>query len=803
MTTAGPSASTPWFALLVVLAMLALAFPLPTGSTHVPAPPTGVAPSPAHVFPSVVAPTGGAPVPAAHLRTFSFGWLQGYIFYSPPDPPNYLFGLGTVSAVDNPLKNTTWFGGQGYGGLSNVTLSYDNGTPQGCQCWWYPNVPHGLTPRSNSSFGTYTAGGFMVLFGGVTNLGTNAVTNQTWLFWVANQTWQNVTKAQAPPGRENAAFAVDEQDGFALLQGGIDPSYRSGGVTGTVIWNDSWELNLTTLNWTLLAPSGSPPALYASSMIWSTVGDEFVLNGGCSIDFCSGLTWYYSPVTSSWSQLQVTGAVPSARGSSSFVWDPVDNVSILFGGFQLGTAGLVPLGDSYTLDPATRDWEAVSATGGPNASYGAASAFADYPGCIGMWVIGGSPTITQGPPGNASLLVPSSTPGGLDCYGVFSGGGPPPQPCSNDNGSVSVLVRDAATRLPIPNATLNVQGSCGQSVLTTDKTGHVSITERSPDVVNITTSSPGYHSSHEQFSLTGRAGQRFTIELTRLPTASVRVFSLSTVAGLSPLGGASVVLGGVVVLGTTDALGWVNSSALNSASSTPILTASAPGHSSSSQSIVVPYTGVVYANATLLSDGGLDIRVVDNATGGPVANSSGMLTIVEATGGNSSNFLPDALGWYNVSLPQGNYSVSATAPGYFPNSTKSPVFLPWLATQTVDINLTLVYGADVHVYARDANVSGPVPNASVTFGRALPMITDRHGWANASDILPPGKLGIKVEAWGYYPNRTVVLITYFLVLPRLVINLTPAPPCSGYADCPPKTNNTNGPPAFALLPPPG
>ncbi|MCI4336321.1 MAG: hypothetical protein L3K17_03875 [Thermoplasmata archaeon] len=739
-------------------------------------------------------PAGAAPS-ASSLA--SLEWTTATIFYGASDPSGYLFGQGSVMAVDNGIQNTTSFGGEAVAGLSNITLVWNNGT---VGYWSYAASLTDPSPRENSSFQSYEPGGLAVLFGGLVNLHTQETTNDTWVYWFVNQTWENLSARLSPPARENAAFAIDPTDGVGLLEGGIDPDYVNGHSTGSVLWNDTWQINLTTLNWTPVAATGSPPPMFGASMVWDPILARFVLFGGCDASGCTNDVWTYAPGSAHWNLTGPTGTVPTGRGSASFVWDPFDNVTLLFGGFTTGATGFTALGDTYALSSAATSWSAIGATGGPPPTYDAASAFSDYPGCRGMWVQGGSPALT-GVVYNDYLLAPVSEPP-PNCFTPIGGstGGGPPAKCSNASALVTIQVLDAASGTGLPGSNVEISGSCGQSAGVTGAAGFLNLSDAAPDLLTVTAAHADFHGGFTNATLTGRPGQVIRLSLVPLPELHAHVVGVSS-AGTATLVGATVAAGAILV-GNSSATGWVNTSAPPSLNGSLTVSASAVDYSTAATTIVLPYTGAIYANLSLQAYGPIEVRIVDGLTGAPLAHVPARLGFVDPLGANSTLFMTDSHGWYNASLRAGNYSVSEAIPGYFANQTGTPVYHGWIQPTVIVVGAVPQYGADVQVRVLNGVLGTPVPNATVTFGGSTEVLDDGAGWANATDVGPPGFLNVSASAPGFYPNATTVTIEPYLVL-AFVIHLAPAPPCSAFAACPPAISPPAKLVAFSFLPPPG
>jgi hypothetical protein len=172
-----------------------------------------------------------------------------------------------------------------------------------------------------------------------------------------------------------------------LFDSGSDRMMVFGGATGypSPCVNDYHVLkNANTkggsLSWALVTPSGTPPtprALHAS--VYDSVTNAIIIFGGYN---CK--TTYYNDVwvlkdandvtgQPSWTQLAPTGTIPSARESSSAVYDSANNALIVFGGDAGGSQNFA---DIWVLSNAngtggTPAWtQLVPSNHGPSARSG-------------------------------------------------------------------------------------------------------------------------------------------------------------------------------------------------------------------------------------------------------------------------------------------------------------------------------------------------------------------------------------------------------------------------------------------------
>ena len=137
--------------------------------------------------------------------------------------------------------------------------------------------------------------------------------------------------------------------------------------TGTR-FNDAWTLDLTeTQGWTLLAPSGTPPAgRFDHAAIYDPVAQRLIVFGGWNgsgvyFSGVSQLSLAGSPV---WSTIAATGVSPAPRSGHTAVYDAARNRMLVFGGISGGTV----FNDVRALSlGATPAWTLVTPSGAPPA----------------------------------------------------------------------------------------------------------------------------------------------------------------------------------------------------------------------------------------------------------------------------------------------------------------------------------------------------------------------------------------------------------------------------------------------------
>ncbi|MCI4323609.1 MAG: hypothetical protein L3K03_06280 [Thermoplasmata archaeon] len=748
----------------------------------------------------------GSPSPAPISQPLAtppddFDWGLGYWYYNGSAPANFM-GEGARMVVDNSRGNLYVFGGEGSTGLTSDTWDYNVSEQSVDQVGTSPSP----SPRTNASFESAPQSDFAVLFGGLSDLTTQTTSNDTWIFYYSNTTWFNVTHPLAPPARESAAFAVNDSAGAgsALLEGGWTPKTSLDGGTASVLWSDTWSLNLTSFNWTLLHPAHAPPPMFGAGLLWQNATDRYDLFGGCSYS-CSAALWTYaSPgvgAAATWQTVSTEGAAPSPRAAEAWAWDGEDQLAVAWGGFTWSPSGPTALGDGFFLSPSGgNSWSPVPTANGPGPRFDAPAAWADFPGCVGLNLNGGNVALNA-PPTNYSILQPVGTPSNDCLENEYTGGGsPPPPPCQGFNGTLSLRVTDKLTGAPIAGATVTVVGryACISNALTTNAAGYLNESLAAPDFLNITVNAVGYRGAaltDRPFPSNVTTFENFT--LLPLPSLHIRAWGRTESAGTSPLPGTVISAEGSE-LGTSNASGWVNASAVDLANgSKVVISGTHPGWFGNSTTVIVPDVGPVEGNVTLLEGGALAVEAVDATTGLALAGAVGSLTDNDTGGGNPVHFATTASGWWNQSeLVAGNYSVALSVTGYVPKVAS--VFHPWLVTTTVVVRLSPEVGAQVGIDLRNAQTGLPIADGQVTFGSLGQSSTDAAGWANFSGLKPPGNYFLTAAASGYVGNNTYVTIEYGSILTK-ELNLTPISVCDNPAGC---GTPAVGPPAasFGFLP---
>jgi hypothetical protein len=214
----------------------------------------------------------------------------------------------------------------------------------------------------------------MIIFGGLETF-TNTDLNDLWLGKTAtnlNDSFSALTPTGTPPqGRYGHVATYDSvSNRMTIFGGGL-------GLPAPCA-NDVWILDAANgrsgaPNWIAVTASGTAPAarIYSGGAYDPNSNSLIVFGGSdCSTGYFNDV-WVLSNAngevgTPAWTQLTPSGTPPAARESGSVVYDPTNNVLMVYG----GDAGGSPFGDVWTLSNAngsggTPTWTQLSPTGTP------------------------------------------------------------------------------------------------------------------------------------------------------------------------------------------------------------------------------------------------------------------------------------------------------------------------------------------------------------------------------------------------------------------------------------------------------
>jgi hypothetical protein len=218
----------------------------------------------------------------------------------------------------------------------------------------------------------------MIIFGGLPDAYLTTQ-NLNDVFWLSNaagtgrsMAWQAVNPTGPAPAKRSGASAVYDSTNSRMVVFG-------GGLGRTSpCENDTWVLGNAngtagTPAWSSLTPSGSaPPVRWSHAAVYDPGSNRMIVFGGngCfEADYND--VWVLTNAnglggTPTWTQLSPAGTPPSQRAYMPAVYDPTNNIMIVFGGSN--EFGSTPLNDVWTLSNAnglggTPQWTQLNPAG--------------------------------------------------------------------------------------------------------------------------------------------------------------------------------------------------------------------------------------------------------------------------------------------------------------------------------------------------------------------------------------------------------------------------------------------------------
>lgn len=224
-----------------------------------------------------------------------------------------------------------------------------------CATWEPLASTGGPGARSRQAAALDAAGHRMLVFGGRSSMGFGAYVNyaDVYAFDLDANTWSPLaTTGSGPSPRSSATAVVDAAKNRLLVFGG---NTSTSGLTLTGV-GDLYALDLATGAWTAIAATGAPsPRLYHAAGI---VGHEMVVYGGTpnfSGPFLDDAL-AFDLVTDTWRTVSASGG-PEARFGASLVPDDIHGRALVFGGHDGTAAG--NRNDAWALTLATGVWSTV------------------------------------------------------------------------------------------------------------------------------------------------------------------------------------------------------------------------------------------------------------------------------------------------------------------------------------------------------------------------------------------------------------------------------------------------------------
>ncbi|HKQ58955.1 MAG TPA: kelch repeat-containing protein, partial [Candidatus Eisenbacteria bacterium] len=259
---------------------------------------------------------------------------------------------GYAGASYDPVRDRlVIFGGSDPGARNDAWALPLGGSPA-----WVVLAPEAGPPPGRSGHITIydPAQDRLVTFGGV---GTGGRLGDTWGLDLAAPEWSLLAPWLSPPSPRDGHTAIDDplRDRM-LVFGGHDGFIKS----------DVWAAPYSGgQGWTQLGPQGSAPQRWGHTAIYDPPRDRMVVFGGHDggIGQRSNVFALSLAGTPTWTELQPTGPVPTARMYHTAIYDPLRDRMLVFGGLS-GTG--IQFNDVWALSlSGTPAWTQLAPAGTP------------------------------------------------------------------------------------------------------------------------------------------------------------------------------------------------------------------------------------------------------------------------------------------------------------------------------------------------------------------------------------------------------------------------------------------------------
>ncbi|HLF06380.1 MAG TPA: kelch repeat-containing protein, partial [Thermoplasmata archaeon] len=184
----------------------------------------------------------------------------------------------------------------------------------------------------------------IAVFGG--KLDSGLATPQIWLYDPGNDSWEKTYPSTTPEARFSHAMTYDPGGRTHIMFGG-------GPFAGWL--NDTWSFDMTTRNWTELAPSTAPSPRGFAAIASDPIGGEIVLFGGRDISGPMNETWHYDRTRNAWELVNTTVYPPARWGHTLVSCVPCGSL-LMFGGEDRAGRVLNDLWEYYSVNRTWRSY---------------------------------------------------------------------------------------------------------------------------------------------------------------------------------------------------------------------------------------------------------------------------------------------------------------------------------------------------------------------------------------------------------------------------------------------------------------
>jgi hypothetical protein len=255
------------------------------------------------------------------------------------------------------------------------------------------SAPTRLTARRDVDAIVLPGGGKALVYGGdqappdLTLMGMHQELDDVWQVELGCGNWTQVVQSSAAGARGGYASAIDTKRNRLIIFGG-----QKGAQATPVVSNDVWALDLATLTWSQLMPSGTIPASRVGArMIYDADHDRALLFGGTKSRAGTGLAdleelSFAASADGAWTQLSNGGTgTPTGRFDAAATVDTKRKLMLVFGG-----AGdfMTFFDELWAFDLTSNQWRLLTMSGG-GPSQRLESRITYDAGADQLWMFGG------------------------------------------------------------------------------------------------------------------------------------------------------------------------------------------------------------------------------------------------------------------------------------------------------------------------------------------------------------------------------------------------------------------------------
>ena len=292
-------------------------------------------------------------------RVIMFGGNSKGLWWYDPSGNNWTQKIIAQNTVSTPSARSghsmVWDGARmimfGGNGVDNNLLWYEPVSNT-----WIEKLPNGTvgapSARSGHSMVWDSAGQRVIMFGGIESYSSHK--NDLWYYYPATNTWVQQTTVDAPSARSDHSMVWDPMRNIGIMFGGQ--------AVGWSYLNDLWWYYPVTNTWVQQTTTGTPAERMDHSMVWDPIQNIGVMFGGYNDNeydnyiYCKNDLWWYYPVTNTWIEKTPVSS-PSERSNHSMVWDDVEQRVIAFGGyFEDDYCSIYHINELWWYEPVSNTW---------------------------------------------------------------------------------------------------------------------------------------------------------------------------------------------------------------------------------------------------------------------------------------------------------------------------------------------------------------------------------------------------------------------------------------------------------------